>query len=79
MSVQDKEQERKEFLEFEEAFSRMKKAAGVSEVEDVVSRFTTQDKTSAILGDQMTKAENDVRVLGDRKENLQKEWEIVRY
>ena len=56
----------------------MKKAAGVSEIQDVVSRFTTQNKTATILEDQMTKAENDVRVLGDMKENLQKEWEVVR-
>ena len=48
------------YAEFEEAFSRMKKAAGVSDVEEVVTRFSTQGKTSDILGDQMKKAENDV-------------------
>ena len=57
----------------------MKKAAGVSDIDEVVLRFSTQGKTSQILGDQMTKAENDVRVLGESKETLQKEWEVVRY
>ena len=57
----------------------MKKAAGVSDIDEVVLRFSTQGKTSEILGDQMTKAENDVRVLGESKENLQKEWEVVRF
>ena len=67
------------FVEFEEAFSRMKKAAGVSDVDEVVTRFSTQGKTSDILGDQMKRAENDVRVLGDSKEKHQQEWEVVRY
>ena len=67
------------YAEFEEAFSRMKKAAGVSDVDEVVTRFSTQGKTSDILGDQMKKAENDVRILGDSKEKLQREWEAVRY
>ena len=56
----------------------MKKAAGVSDIDEVVLRFSTQGKTSQILCDQMTKAENDVRVLGESKETLQKEWEVVR-
>ena len=67
------------FVEFEEAFSRMKKAAGVSDVDEVITRFSTQGKTSDILGDQMKRAENDVRVLGDSKEKHQQEWEVVRY
>ena len=67
-----------QYTEFEEAFARMKKAAGVSEIDEVVKRFSTQGKTSQILGDQMSKAENDVRILGESKENLQQEWEVVR-
>ena len=66
------------YMEFEEAFSKMKKAAGVSDVEEVVTRFSTQGKTSNILGDQMNKAENEVRVLGESKERHQQEWEVVR-
>ena len=66
------------YVEFEEAFSKMKKAAGVSDVDEVVVRFSTQGKTSEILGDQMRKAENDVRILGESKETLQQEWEVVR-
>ena len=67
-----------QYAEFEEAFSKMMKAAGVSSIEEVVARFKTQGKTTKILGDQMNKAENDVRVLGEGKENLQQEWEVVR-
>ena len=73
------EMDKGQYAAFEEAFSRMKKAAGVSEVDEVIKRFLTQGKTSDILGDQMSKAENDVRILGQSKENLQSEWEVVRY
>ena len=31
---------------YEEAFSRMKKAAGVSDVDEVVRRFETQEETT---------------------------------
>ena len=34
---------------YEEAFSKMKKAAGVSDVSDVVTRFMTQEETTKHL------------------------------
>ncbi len=34
---------------YEEAFSRMKKAAGVSDIEEVVKRFETQEETAKHL------------------------------
>ena len=79
MQEQEGELNTQQFLEFEEAFTRMKKAAGVSDLEEVISRFATQNKTAQILETQMTKAETDVRMLGEMKESLQKEWELVRY
>ena len=48
------------------------------QVDEVVGRFSTQDQTAVILGEQMNKAENDVRELGEKKETLQEEWEVVR-
>ena len=57
----------------------MKKAAGVSDIEEVITRFATQNKTAQILENQMKNAETDVRTLGELKESLQKEWELVRY
>ena len=57
----------------------MKKAAGVSEIDEVINRFRTQNKTASILEGQMRLAETDVRTLGELKESLYKEWEQVRY
>ena len=37
------------YAEFEEAFARMKKAAGVSDVDEVVTRFSTQGKTCEVF------------------------------
>ena len=76
--------------ELSETFSaRMKRAAGVSEIDEVVNRFSTQEQTATILGGQMNRAETEVtveavdpsqvRLMGERKESLQTEWEEVRY
>ena len=81
--LQEEEEEgefnKQQFQEFEDAFARMKKAAGVSEIDEVIRRFSTQNKTASILEGQMRLAETDVRTLGELKESLQKEWEQVRY
>ena len=67
----------------------MKRAAGVSEIDEVVNRFSTQEQTATILGGQMNRAETEVtveavhpsqvRLMGEKKELLQTEWEEVRY
>ena len=81
--LQEQEEEgefnKQQFQEFEDAFARMKKAAGVSEIDEVIHRFSTQNKTASILEGQMRLAETDVRTLGELKESLQREWEQVRY
>ena len=77
--LEEGEFNKQQFQEFEDAFARMKKAAGVSEIDEVINRFSTQNKTASILEGQMRLAETDVRTLGEMKESLQKEWEQVRY
>ena len=42
---------RLEESQYEEAFGRMKKAAGVSDVDEVVRRFETQDETTKHLSE----------------------------
>ena len=65
--------------EFEEAFNRMARAAGVSEVPEVIERFRTQKQTFSVLEEQQTQAETDVRVMGIQKEDLDKEFVEVRF
>ena len=64
--------------EFENAFNRMARAAGVSEVSEVIERFRTQKQTFSVLEEQQTQAETDVREMGIKKEELDKEFVEVR-
>ena len=57
----------------------MKRAAGLDDVGDVIERFRTQGKTSEILDIQNEKSKDDVMKLSQAKEQLQNEWEKVRF
>ena len=46
---------------YEEAFGRMKKAAGVSDVDEVVRRFETQEETANHLQELQARAEKEIR------------------
>ena len=59
-------------------FEQMKKAAGVSQVQDVIERFRTQGETTEVLESQNDKAKEEVRKLSTLKEELQENWEKVR-
>ncbi|TRY80512.1 hypothetical protein TCAL_10729, partial [Tigriopus californicus] len=65
--------------QYEEAFGRMKKAAGVSDIKEVVHRFETQEETSKHLHELQTRAEKEIRDLGAIKEKLEAEWEVVKF
>ncbi len=65
--------------QYEEAFGRMKKAAGVSDVDEVVRRFETQEETANHLNDLQARAEKEIRDLGAVKEKLEVEWEAVKF
>lgn len=64
---------------YEEAFARMKKAAGVSDVDEVVRRFETQGETAKHLQELQARAEKEIRDLGVVKERLEAEWELVKF
>ena len=57
----------------------MARAAGVSEVSEVIERFRTQKQTYKVLEDQQAQSETDVRVMGIQKEELDKEFVEVRF
>ena len=68
----------REITEYEDAFEEMKKAAGVTDIDEIVERCGTQRKTASILEVQNNKAKADVMSLTSVKERLQDEWEVVR-
>ena len=57
----------------------MARAAGVSEVSEVIERFKTQKQTYKVLEEQQSQSETDVRVMGIQKEELEKEFVEVRF
>merc|ERR1719510_525921 len=75
---EDAEDDDREDL-YEEAFSKMKRAAGVSEIEEVVHRFETQEETTNHLLELQNRAEKEIRDLGVVKEKLEAEWELVKF
>ena len=65
--------------QYEDAFGRMKKAAGVSDVDEVVRRFETQEETASHLQELQARAEKEIRDLGAVKERLESEWGTAKF
>ena len=66
-------------LDFEEAFNKMARSAGVSDIAEVVERFRTQNQTSSSLTNQQSNAETDVREMGVLKEDLERRYSEVKF
>ena len=62
---------------YDEAFMSMKRAAGVSEIEEVVHRFTAQKHTGKLLQELKNRAEKDIRDLGKIKKSLKKNMSVL--
>ena len=52
---------------------------GVSDVDEVVRRFETQEETANHLQELQARAEKEIRDLGVVKEKLEAEWELVKF
>ena len=64
--------------DYVELFEQMKRAAGVTEVKEVIERFRTQGETATALERQNDQAKDEVMRLTKIKEDLQSQWEKVR-
>ena len=65
--------------QFQDAFTRMARSAGVSEVEEVIDRFKTQQDTNKTLEEQSDQAENDIRDMGQEKDLLEQEFQVTKF
>ena len=65
--------------QYQNAFTRMARSAGVDKVVEVIDRFTTQQLTNATLEEQSNQAETDIRDMGQLKEELEKENTVTKY
>ena len=51
----------------------------MSDVDEVVRRFETQEETANHLQELQARAEKEIRDLGVVKEKLEAEWELVKF
>ena len=65
--------------QFQDAFTRMARSAGVSEIEEVIDRFRTQQDTNKTLEEQSDQAENDIRDMGQEKDTLEQEFQQTKF
>ena len=65
--------------QFQDAFTRMARSAGVSEIEEVIDRFRTQQDTNKTLEEQSDQAEKDIRDMGQEKDTLEQEFQQTKF
>ncbi|XP_071802586.1 outer dynein arm-docking complex subunit 3-like [Asterias amurensis] len=73
------EEQEKKIGSFEEAFHSIKDATGVSDLQEVVMRFESQEETTKHLEDLKESGEKQVNRLKEDKSKLQKEFEEMKY
>ena len=57
----------------------MARSAGVSEVEEVIDRFKTQQDTNKTLEEQSDQAESDIRDMVQEKDVLEQEFQVTKF
>ena len=67
------------FCPFKKALLLFFQFPGVSDIDEVVRRFETQEETAHHLQELQARAEKEIRDLGVVKEKLEAEWELVKF
>ncbi|XP_022084175.1 coiled-coil domain-containing protein 151-like [Acanthaster planci] len=73
------EEQEKKIGSYEEAFLAIKDATGVSDLQEVVLRFESQEETTKHLEDLKDSGEKQVNRLKEEKAKLQREFEEMKY
>jgi len=73
------EEEQQKITEYEMAFKRIKEATGVSDTQEVVTRFENQGDTTTHLEELKRENEKQISRLNEEKEKLQVEFEEMKY
>jgi len=79
LSQHKTEEERQKILDYEEGFRRIKEATGVSDVNDVIQKFITQEDTYRNLEELRKEHQAKVEALNQRKLALKGEIEKARF
>ncbi|XP_043940554.1 outer dynein arm-docking complex subunit 3 [Protopterus annectens] len=73
------EEEEKAISSFEEAFEMIKEATGVTDIQEIVERFTAQGETQKQLEDLKLENEKTLVRLKEEKERLEAEFQEMKY
>lgn len=79
LSQHKTEEERQKILDYEEGFRRIKEATGVSDVNDVIQKFITQEDTYKNLEELRKENQSKLETLNQRKLTLKSEIEKARF
>merc|ERR1719421_2221410 len=79
MSHTDAEEERQRLLDYEEAFHRIKEATGVSDVNEVIQKFLTQEDTFDNLQELTTDNQAKIERLTEEKRRIRLQVEELKF
>merc|ERR1719159_363053 len=79
MSHNEAEQNKIEMLDYEEAFRRIKEATGVSDVNEVIQKFLTQEDTQNNLMNLTRENQNRIEMLNEERRRLKAQVEELKF
>jgi len=75
----DSNTNRQKLKDYEEAFRRIYEATGVSDVNDIIQKYTTQDETSKSLNDLKQEYLEKIEYLNNEKSRIRAELNTLKY
>ena len=79
ITQQRSEEEQEKLNQYEEAFRKIKEATGVSDVQEVIQKFITQEDTHRSLVEMTKEAETKIDQLNSEKNDLKSKVEELKY
>jgi len=79
MSHTEAEEERQRMQDYEEAFRRIKEATGVSDVNEVIQKFLTQEDTQNNLMNLTRENQNRIEMLNEERRRLKAQVEELKF
>jgi len=73
------EEQQQQILTYEDGFRKIKEATGVSNIQEVVDRFESQDETKRHLMELQSSHEDHIKGLQTKKTDLQHQFETMKY
>jgi len=79
ITQQKLEEEKQKIIDYEDAFRRIKEATGVSDVNEVIQKFTTQEDTASNLEELRKEHQIRIEQLNQQRKELRKHLDSLKY